>query len=566
MTKILENELQKLCIFRKRVLPKYNKEEYNNGYQRKSNNLTKNARRGGAEEGKPVLEQKSPFIELQDIVKIFPGVRALDGVSFDIQEGEVHALCGENGAGKSTLIKVMTGAHERDGGDYRIDGKSVHFKSTTEAIATGISCVYQELSIAPQLDVAHNLFIGQLPLKKGLVDHKTLYSETQRILDQLDMPISPKDIAGDLSVGQQQMIEIGRALIRNARCIILDEPTSSLSEKETETLFQIVRELKNEHGIAIVYISHKLDEVMELSDRITVIRDGQNICTLNTSETSQDELITHMIGRPLENQYPSKEGRQQGEVLMEVEHLTGAAFEDVSFQLRAGEVLGFFGLVGAGRSEIMRAIFGVDKTLGGCVKVDGKTLKKNSTPAAIEAGIGFCTEDRKKEGLALGLTILLNSTSAKLNQLARLGVINRQRQLEDADKYVKAMRTKTPSLTQQVGNLSGGNQQKVVLAKWLTLTPKILIVDEPTRGIDVGSKAEIYEIINELAQEGMGIIMVSSEIEEILGVCDSVVTIYEGHKTAQLPIDENLTSETVLACSIGKADVLERINKGGAAE
>ncbi len=511
-------------------------------------------------------ENTGPLIELRNITKIFPGVKALSDVCFDIYPGEVHALCGENGAGKSTLIKVMTGAHPADSGEYFIDGQEVHIRSTQEGIALGVSCVYQELSIAPQQDVAHNLFIGQLPMKKGLVDHKTLYSETQRILDQLDMPISPKAIAGDLSVGQQQMIEIGRALIRSARCIILDEPTSSLSEKETETLFQIVRELKTEHNIAIVYISHKLDEVMQLSDRITVIRDGENICTMKTSETTQDELITNMIGRPLENQSPDMTGRRQGEVIMDVQHLTGAAFEDISFQLRAGEVLGFFGLVGAGRSEIMRAIFGVDKTLGGSVQVSGKTLKKNSTPAAIEAGIGFFTEDRKKDGLALGLTILLNSTSAKLNQLARIGVINRQRQLEDADKYVKAMRTKTPSLTQLVGNLSGGNQQKVVLAKWLTLTPKILIVDEPTRGIDVGSKAEIYEIINALAREGMGIIMVSSEIEEILGVCDSVITVYEGHKTAQLPIDENLTSETVLACSIGKKDVLERINKGGASE
>ena len=511
------------------------------------------------------MPESKTIVRCEGITKYFPGVKALDGVSFDIREGECHALCGENGAGKSTLIKVLTGAHARDGGIYEIDGEEVNFKSTQESIAKGVSCVYQELSIAPQLDIAKNLYIGNLPMKGGLVNHKKLYADSAEILRELGMNLSPKTLAGDLSVGQQQMIEIGRALTRNARVIIMDEPTSSLSEAETETLFGIIHKLLSKN-IAVVYISHKLDEVMYLADRITVIRDGQNICTMDKTATTQDELITHMIGRSLEKQYPEKTGRSQGDVVLDVQNLTGELFEDISFQVRAGEVVGFFGLVGAGRSEIMRAIFGVDKAKSGTVSVNGKKLPGGSPIAAINAGIGFCTEDRKKEGLALGLEILLNSTIVKLPQLSTLGVVNKKAQTADANKYVTAMRTKTPSITQHVGNLSGGNQQKVVLAKWLTMHPKVLIVDEPTRGIDVGSKAEIYEIINDLAKEGMAIIVVSSEIEEILGICDSVITIYEGKKTAQLPINAELSSETVLACSIGKQDVIDAVNKGGVAE
>ncbi len=496
------------------------------------------------------LSKGDTFIELKEIVKLFPGVRALDGVSFDIREGEVHSLCGENGAGKSTLIKVMTGVHARDGGDYLIDGKSVNFSSTTEGIAAGVSCVYQELSIAPQLDVAQNLFIGNLPMKGKLVDHKTLYAKTEEILNELDMHISPKTIAGDLSVGQQQMIEIGRALTRNARLIIMDEPTSSLSEQETETLFNVIRKLVD-RNIAIIYISHKLDEVMFLSDRITVIRDGKNIVSKNKDDFTQDELIANMIGRPLENLY-LKETAEITTPMLEVKNLTRkGVFEDISFTVRKGEVVGFFGLVGAGRSEIMRAVFGVDKYDSGEVILDGKKLRGGSPSAAIEGGIGFCTEDRKKEGLALRLSILLNMTLVRLPHLARLGVINRGAQRKAADQYMKSISIKAPSVNQLVGNLSGGNQQKVVVAKWLMMNPKVLIVDEPTRGIDVGSKSEIYGLLSDLAKQGMAIIVVSSEIEEVMGVCDSIVTIFEGKKTAQLDITPELTREQVLACALG---------------
>ncbi len=499
------------------------------------------------------VSQGKTFIELENIVKIFPGVRALDGVSFDIREGECHALCGENGAGKSTLIKVMTGAHERTEGHYRIDGEEVNFKNPQEGINAGVSCVYQELSIAPQLDIAKNLFIGNLPMKNGLVDHKKLYSESKKILDELGMNVSPKMPAGDLSIGQQQMIEIGRAMTRNARLIIMDEPTSSLSEAETDKLFEIIHKILDKN-IAIVYISHKLDEVMYLADRITVIRDGKNIISDDKENFTEDKLISNMIGRSLDNMYV-KEPAEIGDVMIEVNNLTSKdVFEDISFSVRKGEVVGFFGLVGAGRSEIMRAIFGVDKYTSGEVVVDGKKLKGGNPANAIKAGIGFATEDRKKEGLALALQILLNMTLVRLPFLAKLGIVDKPHQNEAAQKYMESISIKAPSVRQLVGNLSGGNQQKVVVAKWLMMNPKVLIVDEPTRGIDVGSKAEIYGLLSDLAKEGIAIIVVSSEIEEIMGVCDSVITICEGKKTGQFDITPELSREKVLAYALGKTE------------
>ena len=502
-----------------------------------------------------MADERTPLIELKNITKVFPGVKALSDVCFTVFPGEVHALCGENGAGKSTLIKVMTGAHGADGGEYFIDGKPVHIATTQEGIAHGVSCVYQELSIAPQLDVAQNLFIGNLPMKGSFIDHKKLYHDAEDILSQLNMSISPKTLAGELSVGQQQMIEIGRALTRNARCIIMDEPTSSLSEAETDTLFKIIGVLQK-RGIAIVYISHKLDEVMQLSDRITVIRDGMNVASLNTADTTQEMLITNMLGRSLDTMY-NKVAVDLGEPVLEVKNLTRqGVFDNISFQVRAGEIVGFFGLVGAGRSEIMRAVFGVDKYDSGSVSINGKLLKSGFPASSIEAGMGFCTEDRKQEGLMLRLSILQNMTLVKLPDPSKNGVIDRKAQKELAESYVDSISIKTPALSQLAGNLSGGNQQKVVVAKWLMMDPQVLIVDEPTRGIDVGSKAEIYDLLFELAQRGVAIVMVSSEIEEIMGLCDRVVTICEGKKTSDLPIT-GVTDAQILAAALGKTDFRE---------
>ena len=491
-----------------------------------------------------------PFIELRNITKLFPGVKALSNVSFTLLPGEIHALCGENGAGKSTLIKVMTGAHARDGGEYFIDGENVNFKSTHEGIVRGVSCVYQELSIVPEQDVAKNLFIGNLPMKGSVVDYKKLYADSKEVLRELGLDVSPKTPAGSLSIGQQQMVEIGRALTRKARCIIMDEPTSSLSESETETLFRIISFLKKKN-IAIVYISHKLDEVMLLSDRITVIRDGENIITVNKNEITEDRLVANMIGRSLENMYNKKTVPIGGNVL-EVRNLTSKGiFEDISFSVRSGEIVGFFGLIGAGRSEIMRAIFGVDKYEAGEILMNGRKLRPGSSNAAIGSGIGFCTEDRKKEGLMLQLSILINMTIVHLRQFTSLGVINRSKQRKITDRYIDEISIKTPSFHQLTGNLSGGNQQKVVVAKWLMMNPKLLIVDEPTRGIDIGSKAEIYSLLGDLAEKGVAIIVVSSEIEEVMGLSDSVITIHEGKMTAQFDMSGKPSREDILTAALG---------------
>jgi ribose transport system ATP-binding protein len=493
-----------------------------------------------------------PLLKVEGICKRFPGVNALEGVSFDLEPGEVHALCGENGAGKSTLIKVLTGVHQKDEGVYCIEGKDAHIQCPQDAIDQGVACIYQEMSIVPLLDVARNLYLGNFPLKggkRGFIDYKKLYSDAQGILDRLGVTFSPKAIAGSLSVGQQQMIEIGRALTRNARIIIMDEPTSSLSEKETDTLLNLIRTLAKS-GVAIIYISHKLDEVMQISKRITILRDGQKIITVNTADITQQDLITHMLGRTLDNMYNKKKA-QTGDVAFAVKGLARkGVFENISFDVHHGEVVGFFGLIGAGRTEIMRAIFGADKHDSGEVYIDSVKQNIRSPAEAIRNGIGFATEDRKLEGLALQLPILLNMTLVNLPRLSKLGVINRKKQSDQATEFMKNMSLKTPSLNQFAGNLSGGNQQKVVVAKWLMTHPKVLILDEPTRGIDVGSKAEIYALINDLARRGMAVILVSSEIEEIMGICDRVVVIAEGKQTATLDM-EGLSSETILTAAFG---------------
>jgi ABC-type sugar transport system ATPase subunit len=495
------------------------------------------------------MHEKKQLIELAGIVKSFPGVRALKGVSLSVSQGEIHALCGENGAGKSTLIKVLAGVHQKDEGRILLDGQEIQISGTREAINLGVNCIYQELSIVPLLDVANNLYLGNLPMKGRFIDYKKLYADSEALLAQLNMDISPKAIAGGLSVGQQQMIEIGRALTRKARLIIMDEPTSSLSEKETNILFEICERLKS-RDIAIIYISHKLDEVIKIADRVTVIRDGENIITKNISEISRNEIISSMIGRTLENMY-GKQKAAHGEVIFDVRNLSRkGVFEDISFEVRAGEILGFFGLVGSGRSEIMRSVFGVDSFDSGEVYLMGKRLRRKNPAAAIRQGLAFASEDRKKEGLMIWLSILINMTLVNLKNLSFAGIVNKKRQNKITLEYIESIGIKTPSEKLLVVKLSGGNQQKVVLAKWLMTNPRVLIVDEPTRGIDIGSKAAIYRLINSLAERGVAIILVSSEIEEVMGLSDSIVVIAEGKKKVRFVMNEALTREEILSAAI----------------
>ncbi len=494
----------------------------------------------------------SKIIELIGVSKSFPGVKALSNVSFDIRQGEIHALCGENGAGKSTLIKVLTGAHSKDEGCILIDGQEIEIRSTNHAMSLGIACIYQELSISPQLDVAKNIYIGNMfRTKTGLLDLKKLYKEAENMLTNcIGLDVSPYTACGELSIAQQQMVEIGRVLSRYPRVMIMDEPTSSLSEAERESLFRLIRIMKQD-GVAVIYITHKLDEVMNLSDRVTVIRDGRHILTSDTDKITKDELISAMIGRSLANMY-QKQLVKQGPIVMEVKGLTRAGvFSDISFTVSSGEILGFFGLVGAGRSEIMRAIFGADHYDAGEVTIGDLKLRAGSPARAIAAGIGFVTEDRKLEGLMLKLSVLLNMTLVKLPMLSTAGVIDRKAQEAITRQYIESISIKTPSTAQIARNLSGGNQQKLVVAKWIMMNPKVLIVDEPTRGVDVGSKSEIYGLLVELAKRGVAIIVVSSEIEEIMGICDRVITICEGKQIAAFNTS-GLRPEVVLAAALGK--------------
>ena len=490
-------------------------------------------------------------LEVRKISKHFPGVQALGDVDLDIRKGEVHAIVGENGAGKSTLMKVLTGVYKRDAGEYYFEGKPVHLQNIHQSIQMGVSCIYQELTSVPMIDVARNIFLGNLPMKnRFMIDYAKLYKDTAEVLKMLDMDVAPTTLAKDLSIAQHQMLEIGRAVFRNAKVIIMDEPTSSLTDKETMVLFKVIRSL-TERGISVFYISHKLEEILEISDRISVFRDGRKVTTFDNDETvTQDMIISHMIGRNIEN-YFNKKVCPIGDVVLEARNLSReGAFKDVSFKVHAGEVLGMFGLVGAGRSETITAMFGIDSLDSGEIYIDGQKKKINSPFAAIKAGIGLIPEDRRRQGLVLKLSIKINEMLIKMNQLNRLGFIDRKREMEIAIDYKKSLNIKTPNLEKIVGELSGGNQQKVVIAKWLMMSPKILILDEPTRGIDVGAKSEIYRLISELAAKGVAIIVISSELPEILGISDRLITMHEGSVSGEF-ITEKTNSAEVMQAALG---------------
>lgn len=475
-------------------------------------------------------------VELKNATKRFPGVVALKNMNLAVKPGEILGLIGENGAGKSTLIKVLTGVHQADEGQIFVNGVEQHFKDPNDSAAAGIACVYQELNIEKLLSITDNIFINKWIKKGGLLDYATMHKKAKEVMLSLGQDVDPTKPAGNFGMGVQQMIEIAKAVLIDAKMIIMDEPTSSLGEKEVEQLMKTCRELRD-RGIGIVFVSHKLEELFELCDRVTVIRDGEYIWTKNISDTDNDDLIAGMVGRTLENQFP-KEFGTKGECFLKAEHLVeGGVLDDVSFEAYGGQILGFAGLVGAGRTETMRAIFGADPLDGGKVYIHGKEVKIKTPSDAIKAGIAFLTEDRKGQGLVLAQTIRTNLILANMKGFSNGPFLNDKKILESGEKNIAALRIKTPSIDEIVGQLSGGNQQKVVIGKWVNTDADIFIFDEPTRGIDVGAKVEVYNVMNDLVKQGKCVIMISSEMPEILGMSDRVIVMRGGKVMADVDRD-----------------------------
>ncbi len=483
------------------------------------------------------MEEKTTFFEMRGISKSFPGVKALDNVGFSVEAGEVRALVGENGAGKSTLMKILNGNYKKDAGQILIDGVEVDITNPQVADANGITIIFQELNLVDELSITENIFAGRLGGKCGFVNWKKLHEKARILLERVGFDIEPTTRVGDLTVAGKQMVEIAKALNRDARIILMDEPSATLTKKELDALFQIIRDLK-QSGIAVIYISHRMEEIFEICESVTVMRDGQIIGSRRIDEVTSDELVEMMVGRELDSAFPSRDVTI-GEEVMRVENLCRKdRRQDVSFSLHAGEVLGIAGLVGAGRTEIMRAIFGVDYINKMDVYIRGQKVKIRTPAQAKKHGIAFLTENRKLEGLTLDFTVKANIVSANLKSIRKGGVTGKKLEEEIADKYIARTRIKTPHRDQKVGNLSGGNQQKVVVSKWLNAAPDILIMDEPTRGIDVGAKREIYEIINELTAQGKAIIMISSELPEVLGMSDRVLVMKDDAIVAELTGDQ----------------------------
>lgn len=480
------------------------------------------------------------MLEMTGIEKRFPGVHALKNCHFDLKKGEIHALIGENGAGKSTLMKILTGVYSKDEGTILYNGEEINISTPKEAQNLGISIIHQELNLMPDLTAAQNIFIGrENTLLGGLYLNESKQNRaTKSLFELLNLDLDPKTKVRDVTVAKQQMIEIAKALSFNSKILIMDEPTAALTESEIRELFKIITGLK-EQGVGIVYISHRMEELFEISDRITVMRDGEYIDTKNTKETSMDEIIRLMVGRTI-YEPPKEVSHVQGnDVVLEVKNLNaGKEVQDVSFTLRRGEILGFAGLMGAGRTETARAVFGADKIDSGEIIINGQKVHIKSPKDAVKQGIGYLSEDRKQFGLALGMNIESNTVLANYENFSHFGIISDGKAAAEAKKYVDMLKTKTPSTKQLVGNLSGGNQQKVVIAKWLCRDCDILIFDEPTRGIDVGAKSEIYKLLTELAEQGKSIIMISSELPEILRMSDRVVVMCEGRITGILDISE----------------------------
>ncbi len=501
--------------------------------------------------------QSEPILEMRDITKIFPGVRALDGVTFDLFPGEIHALVGENGAGKSTLMKILGGVYPERGGEIRIDGKSRQFNGVRDAERAGVAVVFQELSLVRELTVGENIFLGREPSRLGIVDWDRLYAQAASFLRELGVDINPRARVGSLGTGRQQMVEIAKALSHDARILVLDEPTAALTDAESKHLFAVLSGLRR-RGIGIIYISHRLQEVLEISDRITVLRDGKTVDTAPVARLTEQQLIVRMVGREVSQLFP-RTNRTVGDVAFEARHISvpdparreRLLVDDVSFAIRKGEVLGIAGLMGAGRTELLTALFGASPAgFTGEVLLDGQLVKIRNPADAIAHGIGLVTEDRKRSGLVLDETVLTNMTLVALQRVSGAFVTDQAREIHAGKPLFESLRIKAPSLFSIARTLSGGTQQKVVLAKWLLNDAKVLFFDEPTRGIDVGAKAEIYQLIDRLAQSGVAILMVSSELPEVLGLSDRILVLRQGRIAGEFSRDR-ATPEAVMACAIG---------------
>lgn len=475
------------------------------------------------------------ILRLEKVTKRFPGVLALDEVQFDLRRGEVHAVCGENGAGKSTLMKIISGQYQPDGGTITYKGTQRRFASVLEAEKAGIAIIHQELNLIPHLSVAENIFLAREPKRGWFIDRAALKRQAQDCLDRLGVDIAPDALVKGLSVAQCQMVEIAKALSLNAEVLIMDEPTSSLTESETALLFQVIHDLKRQ-GVGIVYISHRLDEMAAIVDRVTVLRDGRYVSTQDFPATTVDEIVSRMVGRSLDEKFPERTSVPTPEVLFSVSGLRRAGvFHDVGFELRRGEILGFAGLMGAGRTEVARAIFGADPLDAGSIRFGGKELAISSPRDAIGHGIAYLSEDRKSHGLAVKMSVVQNLTLATMDAVSnRFGFIDFKAEAEAAKTYIDMLSIRTPSEHQIAKLLSGGNQQKIVIGKWLFRQSRILFFDEPTRGIDVGAKFAIYQLLDRLAAQGIGVVLISSELPEILGLTDRVAVFHEGRITAVL--------------------------------
>jgi ribose transport system ATP-binding protein len=487
---------------------------------------------------------------MSGIRKSFPGVVALAGVDLELRRGEVHVLLGENGAGKSTLMKILSGALRKDEGVISLEGREVEIAGPRHARELGIGIIYQELMLVPELSAAENVFLGREPLRfPGLIDRRAMMREAARLLQELGAAFDVGAPTRQLSIAQRQLVEIAKALSLNARILVMDEPTSALTGREAGALFKMIRQLTAQ-GVSVVYISHRLDEIFDIGDRVTVLRDGQHIATRPIGDTNRRELVRLMVDRDL-HEIVTRTPVARGDELLRVIGLRRrGVLHDVALTVHAGEIVGLAGLLGSGRTRVARAIFGLDRRDGGEIFVKGRQRAISSPRQAIRAGLGFVTEDRKGEGLVLGLSVRANLSLAVLRKLSRFGVVRRAQEREMSDRYARELRIKTPSLEQAVLHLSGGNQQKVVLGKWLACEVDVLFLDEPTRGIDVGSKQEIYNLISRLAAKGVGIVLISSELPEIVGLCDRVLVMRSGRVAGEFTREE-ATQERLLACAVG---------------